>query len=324
LTGSCNVCAWNKKAGNKKYVTGTSDDLATNSRTIVWAIKDKKSGINYFDESADKTTFFTFDSVTVKKPSLTVTFETSGGSTVPVISLKSGEKAAKPKAPTKEGYTFEGWFIDKNLRQEYDFSAKVTESFTVYAKWTAKDGGTAPNTNNTGDNTDDDNEPDDNQVITPPVDTPTDTTPPEEDKKLPGWLWYAVGGGAGAVIFVIVLVIILTSNSKKKKQQQKSKPQQAPPEVQPENYHSQTVANPLNDPNNPFVNRQAEPQQIPTNVQQPIYPAPVQPNPLSQEPLQQNPLGQQQAQQNPLNQNPGQQPGNNNNFYDPNNPFRNY
>ncbi len=42
-------------------------------------------------------------------------------------------------APTKENFDFDGWYSDKELKTEYDFSAKVTKSFTLYAKWTEKD-----------------------------------------------------------------------------------------------------------------------------------------------------------------------------------------
>ena len=45
----------------------------------------------------------------------------------------------EPTAPTKENFDFDGWYSDKELKTEYDFSAKVTKSFTLYAKWTEKD-----------------------------------------------------------------------------------------------------------------------------------------------------------------------------------------
>ena len=44
----------------------------------------------------------------------------------------------EPTAPTKDGYTFAGWYSDKELKTDYDFSAKVTKSFTLYAKRTEK------------------------------------------------------------------------------------------------------------------------------------------------------------------------------------------
>ena len=39
-------------------------------------------------------------------------------------------------------FEFAGWYTDKALKTKYDFSEKVTKSFTLYAKWTKNDGGT--------------------------------------------------------------------------------------------------------------------------------------------------------------------------------------
>ena len=41
----------------------------------------------------------------------------------------------EPTEPTKAGYTFEGWYTDKDFITAYDFESKVTNSFTLYAKW---------------------------------------------------------------------------------------------------------------------------------------------------------------------------------------------
>ena len=68
----------------------------------------------------------------------TVKFETNGGTTVASKSVTRNAKLAEPTAPTKDGYTFDGWYSDKELKTAYDFSAKVTKSFTLYAKWTEK------------------------------------------------------------------------------------------------------------------------------------------------------------------------------------------
>lgn len=72
-------------------------------------------------------------SVTV---SYTVTFDTQGGSEVASKSVTSGNSAAKPEDPTKDGYVFEGWFTDKACTEAYDFDSKVTKNITLYAKWT--------------------------------------------------------------------------------------------------------------------------------------------------------------------------------------------
>ena len=65
----------------------------------------------------------------------TVTFNTNGGSMVSSKPVSSGGKMAKPADPTKDGYTFAGWYSDAALTKEYDFNASVTRNITVYAKW---------------------------------------------------------------------------------------------------------------------------------------------------------------------------------------------
>ena len=67
----------------------------------------------------------TFDNPTSSAPKVTVGSYVNQKITLP-----------QPEAPTKEGYTFKGWHVDQQLEQTYDFNKKVTESFTLYAKWT--------------------------------------------------------------------------------------------------------------------------------------------------------------------------------------------
>ena len=46
-----------------------------------------------------------------------------------------GNKLLKPADPTREGYTFAGWYKDEACTEAYDFSAAVTADMTLYAKW---------------------------------------------------------------------------------------------------------------------------------------------------------------------------------------------
>lgn len=39
-----------------------------------------------------------------------------------------------PSAPVLDGYQFEGWYIDNDFKEEFDFTTKITSSFTLYAK----------------------------------------------------------------------------------------------------------------------------------------------------------------------------------------------
>lgn len=67
----------------------------------------------------------------------TVNFETNGGSEVADQLVQEGQPAAEPEEPTREGYTFEGWYTDEDLTLEYDFTAAVSGNMTLYAKWNA-------------------------------------------------------------------------------------------------------------------------------------------------------------------------------------------
>ena len=65
----------------------------------------------------------------------TVRFDTNGGSEVTSQRITRNNSVKEPTAPTKDGYEFAGWYTDKDLTDEYDFTAKVTKGFTLYAKW---------------------------------------------------------------------------------------------------------------------------------------------------------------------------------------------
>ena len=66
-----------------------------------------------------------------------VRFESNGGSTVEKQKVQNGSVATEPDDPTKSGYTFYGWYADKNFTgKEFDFeNTAVRETLTLYAKW---------------------------------------------------------------------------------------------------------------------------------------------------------------------------------------------
>ena len=47
----------------------------------------------------------------------------------------NGTATEPSPAPTADGYKFEGWYIDANCTEKYDFSAPITGDITLYAKW---------------------------------------------------------------------------------------------------------------------------------------------------------------------------------------------
>lgn len=65
-----------------------------------------------------------------------VTFNSNGGSIVESQRVTSGQFAIVPGMPVYEKQIFVGWFEDKELTKEYDFTTPVTRNITLYAKWT--------------------------------------------------------------------------------------------------------------------------------------------------------------------------------------------
>jgi len=70
-----------------------------------------------------------------QKKEITISFDTQGGSEITPITIRSGESLTLPKTPTKEGYVFDGWYLDSNCIEEYDDSYVVSKNITLYAKW---------------------------------------------------------------------------------------------------------------------------------------------------------------------------------------------
>lgn len=73
---------------------------------------------------------------TINGGTFAVTFDTKGGSTVPVENVLNGQKATKPADPTREGYTFGGWYKEETCTNPYEFTTPVQNALTLYAKWT--------------------------------------------------------------------------------------------------------------------------------------------------------------------------------------------
>ena len=65
-----------------------------------------------------------------------VRFDSMGGSDVEEQIVRFGEKIRKPAAPSREGYTFDGWYSDIYLKNPWDFeNDTVKDNMTLYAAW---------------------------------------------------------------------------------------------------------------------------------------------------------------------------------------------
>lgn len=66
----------------------------------------------------------------------TLSFQSNGGSSVdPINRTVEMSSIIKPIDPTKDGYTFIGWYKDQSLTLLYSFDVPINENATLYAKW---------------------------------------------------------------------------------------------------------------------------------------------------------------------------------------------
>lgn len=113
-----------------RILTGNSSNTFYNATKDCLAIADQCKGIfraDYQDNSqhskSQDTSYFT------------VSFETNGGSHINSQKIEYSKTAKTPEEPTKNKYSFAGWYSDAQLTTEFDFNTPITEDTTLYAKW---------------------------------------------------------------------------------------------------------------------------------------------------------------------------------------------
>lgn len=113
-------------------------------------IADASGNLYYINDSG---TLFKLGAV----ESWTVSFNSNGGSACDTKFVATADgKLVKPADPTREGYTFGGWYTDEACTQAYDLSTPVAADLTLYAKWTKNatnpggNGGSGSNGSNGG------------------------------------------------------------------------------------------------------------------------------------------------------------------------------
>ncbi|MHA7965828.1 InlB B-repeat-containing protein [Paenibacillus sp. CAU 1782] len=68
--------------------------------------------------------------------SFTVSFETNGGNVIVNVSVENNSNLADLPTPLKEGFMFEGWYLDEALTRKWDLlTDRVTKNISLYAKW---------------------------------------------------------------------------------------------------------------------------------------------------------------------------------------------
>jgi uncharacterized repeat protein (TIGR02543 family) len=64
-----------------------------------------------------------------------VTFNSMGGSDVSSVVVTNGY-VSQPTDPTRDGYTFNGWYTNDACTDSFSFSSEVASPLTLYAGWT--------------------------------------------------------------------------------------------------------------------------------------------------------------------------------------------
>ena len=122
-----------------------------------------------------------------KKETITITFDTKGGSKMDNITINKGTELTLPKDPTFDGYVFTGW-VDKNETPIYD-KTLLAEDTTLYAVWekvedkntNSKTEKIKTNTNNTNTSTNKSNQNTNISTNKPNQNTNTSTNKPNQN-----------------------------------------------------------------------------------------------------------------------------------------------
>jgi uncharacterized repeat protein (TIGR02543 family) len=72
---------------------------------------------------------------------ITINFETNGGEVIDSIVVSATDTEINLPIPVREGYTFDGWYLDATLNNPFSIISLVTAGgeLTLYAKWTPID-----------------------------------------------------------------------------------------------------------------------------------------------------------------------------------------
>ena len=140
MTGEEQTFTWVVKAANMTDEGG--------QRLLIFLNPGNK-GSNYKDEAGNDKVFEEAPYVTIKScalykpidanetnPNSAIYFEANGGSKVAPLSAAKGAEITAPKAPTKQGHVFLGWYDNAEcVGAEYEFTTMPEKAVLLYAKW---------------------------------------------------------------------------------------------------------------------------------------------------------------------------------------------
>ena len=113
-----------------------SSTLVEKEGTNVFTVKYEEVNPYDTDEMISFTKTFTVEGYVTDEETYRVSFDSMGGTPVESISgVAKGETIQLPSEPTREGYSFKGWYRDSSCRVAFTENSKVTKDITLYAKW---------------------------------------------------------------------------------------------------------------------------------------------------------------------------------------------
>ena len=115
-------------------VAYASNPDMTKAGTMTIRVSGAEAGSNYTIEYKEGTLTISDGGSIVSPTQYTLTYDTGGGSEINATKHESGTTVNLTATPTREGYTFTGWYSDAALTIKIS-SVKMDDSKTVYAGW---------------------------------------------------------------------------------------------------------------------------------------------------------------------------------------------
>jgi len=125
VDGGSTVKSQTLEKGNT--LTKPSNPTKSGYTFVEWTLNGEK--YNFTKPVTDN---ITLKAIWEKVETVTVTFNTDGGSSVKTQVVEKGNKVTKPSNPTKSGYRFKGWKLNGN---NYNFDGAVNSDITLKASW---------------------------------------------------------------------------------------------------------------------------------------------------------------------------------------------
>lgn len=130
------------KTKGKELVLSTTVPTKEGYKFVNWNTKKDGTGTSYnagskYTREASVTLYAQYEKeLNEEETKYTITFYTNDGTTEKSTKVvNKGDKVVKPEDPTREGYTFDGWYDKKENGKEYDFTKEVTSDISLYAYW---------------------------------------------------------------------------------------------------------------------------------------------------------------------------------------------